>query len=213
MEVLLEIDRQVFLFINNWGHQLFDNEMNFVTPFLDILMLFFSKIGNGAMVWFALGLLLAFLGKKKSFKSVIAFLWPLFLAMVLSVLLVNLTLKPLIGRMRPNFIIPQTALLGSIHYDFSFPSGHAASSFAAAYVLVNMLIGSNLGIRKRSAVADETLIAKRRRLRFGLYFLAALIAFSRIYIGVHYPSDVIAGAILGVMIGKISIWVDRRVTK
>ena len=190
MEFLLEIDRQIFLFINNWGHQLFDNEMNFVTPFLDGLMLFFSKIGNGAMVWFALGLWLAFSAKKKNFKSVIAFLWPLFLAMVLSVLLVNLTLKPLIGRMRPNFIIPQTVLLGSIHYDFSFPSGHAASSFAAAYVLSQ----------------------KKRVWRFGIYLLAGLISFSRIYIGVHYPSDVLAGMVLGVMIGKFSILVDKRVT-
>jgi len=191
MEVLLRLDQQVFLFINHWGHQLFGNEMNFVVPFLDGLMLFFSKIGSAAVVWFALGLWLAFLEKKKDLKSVVAFLWPLLLAMALSHLSVNLILKPLIGRMRPNFVIPQTILLGSVHYDFSFPSGHATSSFAAAFVL--------------------TKIKKQAKAFF--YLLAVLISFSRIYIGVHYPLDVLAGAILGMVIGKISIWVDKRVTK
>lgn len=201
MEVLLRLDQQVFLFINHWGHQLFGDEMNFVIPFLDGLMLFFSKIGSVAAVWFVLGLVFAFLEKKKGLKSVIAFLWPLFLAIALSYILVNLTLKPLIGRMRPNFVIPQTILLGSVHYDFSFPSGHTTSSFAAAFVLV-----------KKFKV-------KARVINLGpiwpcfVMCLAVLISFSRIYIGVHYPLDVLAGMVLGAMIGKISVWVDGRVAK
>ena len=186
---IFDIEKQVFLFINNWGYQVFNNELKFITPFLAKLMLFFSKIGSGAVVWFALGLLLAFLEKKKTLKSVVVFLWPLLLAMALSHLSVNLILKPLIGRMRPNFTLFQTVLLGPIHDDFSFPSGHATTSFSAAYVLSKL----------------------KKPAKLFFYFLAGFISFSRIYIGVHYPSDVLVGAVLGVMIGKISILVDGRV--
>ena len=178
METFLTIDQSAFLFINNFSSN----------PLLGDLMLFFSKIGSGAVIWFALGLLLAFLEKKKTLKSAVVFLWPLLLAMVLSYLSADLILKPLIGRMRPNFTLFQAVLLGPIHYDFSFPSSHATTSFSAAFVLSK--------------------IKKRGKLFF--YLLAVFISFSRIYIGVHYPSDVLAGMVLGVMIGKFSILIDAK---
>ncbi|MBL7159206.1 phosphatase PAP2 family protein [Candidatus Microgenomates bacterium] len=179
MKVLLEIDYGIFLFINN----LFSN------PLLDNLMLFFSKIGNGAMIWLILGLLLVFLKKKKNLQSMITFLWPLFLSLALSYILVSLFLKPVVGRMRPNFVLSGSRILGSVLDDFSFPSGHAASSFAAAFVLGK--------------------IKKQARLFF--YLLALLISFSRIYIGVHYPLDVLVGVILGVIIGKASVLIDKKI--
>lgn len=173
METLLEIDRQLFLLINHLPHH----------PFLMSLMLFFSKIGEVAAVWFVLGLLLAFLKKKKDLKSTASFLYPLLLSLALSHILANLTLKPLTARLRPNFALPQTFLLGPAESDFSFPSGHATSSFAAACVLAK----------------------KKRGWRWGFYLLAVLISLSRIYLGVHYPLDVLGGVVLGVLIGKLSL--------
>lgn len=181
MDVLLEIDRQVFLFINHLPH----------TPFFVSLMLFFSVTGMTTAIWFVLGLVLVLLEKKKDLKSVIFILCPLLLSLALSHVLANLTLKPLIGRLRPNFVLPQTLLLGPPLSGFSFPSGHATYSFAAASVLGK----------------------KRRGLKVFFYLLAALIAFSRIYIGVHYPLDVLVGAVLGVLIGKVSVFVDEKINK
>lgn len=177
MEFFLKTDEQVFSFINHVPHNLF----------LDNLMLFLTEIGSGAAIWFILALGIAFFEKKKDLKSIIVFLWPFLLSQALSSILVTFTLKPLIGRIRPNFVLPQTRLLGQPLYDFSFPSGHAGSSFAAAYVLGK----------------------KKRKLRFFLYLLAALISFSRVYLGFHYPSDVIVGAVLGMMIGKVALFVDK----
>lgn len=181
MDFLLEVDRQVFLLVNHLPH----------CSLVVSLMLFLSTIGIAGATWFILGSLFVFREKKKDLKSIISFLWPLILSLVLSHLVVNLTLKPLTSRMRPNFVLPETILLGPVHYDFSFPSGHATSSFAAAYVLGK----------------------KRKRLRLLLYLLAALISFSRVYLGVHYPSDVIVGAVLGVLIGKISIFLDKKMDR
>lgn len=90
-------------------------------------------------------------------------------------------LKPGVGRLRP---CQDPALAGKVHLvgacpaSYSFPSGHAANAFAVATFLW-------LGWRRRSAHAAWLLA------------YAALIAYSRIYLGVHYPGDVVAGALLG----------------
>ncbi len=88
-------------------------------------------------------------------------------------------LKQVFGRDRPPLRYPEPAALVHVPGSASFPSGHAATSFACAVILA------------RAAP----------RLRFALYALAALIAWSRVYVGVHYPLDVVAGAALGVAVG------------
>lgn len=87
-------------------------------------------------------------------------------------------LKVWIERDRPPLADPDPQPLVELPATYSFPSGHAAVSFACATVL---------------ALAVP-------RLRVPLYALAALIAFSRVYVGVHYPGDVVAGAVLGIAI-------------
>ena len=107
---------------------------------------------------------------------------------VLSADLFALGLKELTSRPRPFIAHPEPDPLMGTSLDVSFPSGHAATSFAGATVL---------------ALAH-------RRAAVPLYLLAALIAWSRVYVGVHYPGDVLVGAVLGVGIGLVSTWLWHR---
>ena len=87
-------------------------------------------------------------------------------------------IKALVDRPRPPLRYPEPKTLVAVPHDASFPSGHAATSFAAATIL---------------AISFP-------RLAPLLYLLAAAVAFSRVYVGVHYPLDIVGGAVLGVLI-------------
>lgn len=92
--------------------------------------------------------------------------------------------KPLFRRARPPYGAAEIIPLVAIPATYSFPSGHATTAFAAA--------------------------AASPQLRLTLYGLAGLVGFSRVYFGVHYASDVVAGALLGTGIGKGTAWALRR---
>jgi undecaprenyl-diphosphatase len=89
-----------------------------------------------------------------------------------------IALKAVSDRARPPLRYPEPKTLVPVPHDHSFPSGHAATSFAAATMLSFAF----------------------PRLAPALYVLAAAVAFSRVYVGVHYPLDVIGGAALGVLV-------------
>lgn len=86
---------------------------------------------------------------------------------------------------RPTTRYPEPETLVPVVQDNSFPSGHSATSFACAALIAR---------------------AASPRIALGLYALAAGIAFSRVYVGVHYPLDVIAGAVLGLGVARILPW-------
>lgn len=143
------------------------------TPFGDAVMPVITSLGNAGAFWILLAVVLLFLPKWR--KAGIQML----VGMMLAVLAGSLILKPLIARERPFSANGFLDLLIAAPKDFSFPSGHTSSSFAAAAVLFR---------RKKSAGAAAAV-------------LAALIAFSRMYLYVHYPSDILAGLLLGVVSG------------
>ncbi len=112
--------------------------------------------------------------------------YAVFGALVLALVLsesVSFALRQAIGRDRPTDRFVEPAPLISAPHSHSFPSGHATSAFAAAIVL-----GSAFP-----------------RLRWALLALAAAIAWSRVVVGVHYPLDVLGGAVLGTAIGVLTL--------
>ena len=150
----------------------------------DVLMPFVSRLGNAGLIWIAadVGLLL----RPKTRKVGVA----VGIALVLEVVLCNGLLKPLVARLRPCDIQTSVALLIPRPTDFSFPSGHTASSFAAA----------------------SALFFQKSKLRLPAVLLAGLIAFSRLYLFVHFPSDVLAGVLLGIITGAIGAFASNKLS-
>ena len=109
-------------------------------------------------------------------------------AAVLSADLLGLALKQAIGRPRPFAVDADPAPLVAMPIGLAFPSGHAATSFAGATLLALAV--------PRAAVP--------------LFVLAAAIAWSRVYVGVHYPLDILAGAALGTAVALAAARLTRR---
>lgn len=161
---------------------------NLTHPILDKAMPIITMLGDGGIFWIALALILLF--RKKQRKNGLAML----LAMLFGLIVCNVLLKPAVARIRPYDL--QESMGDVIHllietpHDFSFPSGHTVSSFGAAVALV-------LGNRKLGIPA---------------LLVAILIAFSRLYLYVHFPTDVIASVILGTIFGIISHLIYHSIT-
>jgi undecaprenyl-diphosphatase len=140
-----------------------------------------SRIGTLGAVWIVVALALAVLWRR----------WWIVILTAAAVVIADLVasgLKDVTGVERPSTRYAAPKPLVPAPHDGSFPSGHAATSFAAATVL--------------SAAAP--------RLTPVWALLATAIAFSRVYVGVHYPLDVVAGAVLGVLIALLMLAAARR---
>lgn len=144
------------------------------SPVLDGIMLFFTTMGDGGLLWIAMGLGLLFFPKTRRIGLV------LLIALFFTHLIGSVLLKNLFARPRPCVTFPDIPLLIPRPSGFSFPSGHASSSFAGAAVLF-FAAGKKAGIPA--------------------FTVALLIAFSRVYLFVHYPTDILAGALLGLFWG------------
>lgn len=140
------------------------------------LFVFITGLGDIGFVWIAIG---AVLVTKKRWRAAGILLW---IALLSEWLLVDGVIKNIVMRERPFHANPLLLALIEEPDSFSFPSGHTGSSFAAAVVLWRSL-------------------PHKAALPFCL--LAVLIAFSRLYVGVHYPTDVLAGAVIGICVGLI----------
>ena len=156
-------------------------QANLQFAFLDFIMPIITVFGDAGIFWMAWAAVLLLIPKYR--KTGIG----MFLALMMGLVVCNLTLKPLVGRMRPydyqinilgktwEQILIGGKLLVETPHDFSFPSGHTIASFEAAVVIL-------LGSKKMGIPA---------------MILAVLIAFSRMYLYVHYPTDVIFSIFLG----------------
>lgn len=170
-DFILQLDGSILLFIQE----------QIRTPFLTPVVTFITSLGNAGMIWILFSLLLV-AGKRTRETGFMSFA-----ALLFSLLINNLLLKNLVGRIRPYETVQGLILLVSKPADFSFPSGHTGSSFASAVVLYRRL---------------------PRRAGVPALLLALLIGLSRLYVGVHYPSDVLAGMLTGILSGCMAhpIW-------
>ena len=143
--------------------------------FLDGFMPAFSRTADHGEIWILSAVLLMLKkGTRKAGASVGC-------ALILNLISCNALLKPLIGRERPFALVPDMELMISPPLDASFPSGHTAASFAVVFALK----ASGSPLWKPALV------------------WAILMAFSRLYLYVHWPTDVLGGIALGAVVGWI----------
>lgn len=143
---------------------------------LDEAVSFYSGLGNGGRLWLAIAFVCLFLPRYRRVG------WTMICALALGFVVGNLFLKPLVARPRPCWLDPSVALLIPTPLDFSFPSGHTLSSVVAA---TTMWCSGHRWLGRVGVT------------------LATLMALSRLYLYVHFPSDILAGMIIGVLIGAL----------
>lgn len=158
---------------------------NLHNPVLDKIMILITSLGNAGLVWIAIAIFLLFI--KKTRKCGILML----ASMILGLIIGNGVLKNLIARTRPCWINENIPLLIPNPQDYSFPSGHSLASFEAAVMIF-------LHNKKWGAIS---------------MVLAVLISFSRMYLFVHFPTDVLGGIILGTLISLAVYYGHKKYTK
>ena len=139
---------------------------------LDPFVLFLTNLGDAGWFWILLFAMLLLFSKYRKIAVTG------FLALVIGFLITNLCLKNMVARIRPYEVVEGLTLIGKRAHDFSFPSGHSTCSMAASVVLFAKL-------PKRSGIPALT--------------LGILICLTRLYIGIHYPTDVIGGMFVGIV--------------
>lgn len=145
-----------------------------------------TYLGESGAFWILLSLLLILLGKKHGWRVTGGLMLG---AMLIGLLIGELTLKNIVCRPRPfQELSRNIQLLIPPPSGWSFPSGHSCASFAAATVI----------------------FFKDRRFGAAALVLAALIAFSRVFLFVHYPTDVLAGSLLGALCAAAAVYGYRR---
>lgn len=141
---------------------------------LDFLMPVLTVFGDGGVFWILLTLALLMFKKTRRYGLAMA------AGLCIEALFCNVIIKNAVARIRPYDINTSVRLLIKPPSDYSFPSGHTGASFAGASAL---------------------LFSKCRKFWIPAFLLASVIAFSRLYLYVHFPTDVLAGALLGIFSG------------
>lgn len=151
-----------------------------LNPFMEL----YTQLGNAGMLFIALGILmLLFKQTRKAGASVLC-------AMLIGLIVVNFTIKPLVSRPRPWLMIENFVNLVPEHDPNSFPSGHTNAAFAFAL----------------SVCAS----APKKWMKISAVCAAVVMGLSRLYVGVHFPSDVLAGAVIGSMCGLAGAWAVKK---
>lgn len=170
-------------------------QSNLQSGFMDFIMPIITLFGDAGIFWMVWAAILLFFPKTR--KTGLG----MFFAMMLGLIICNMILKPLVGRMRPyDFQINELGktwedilltgkLLVETPHDYSFPSGHTIASFEACTVL----------------------LINDKRMGIPATILAILIAFSRMYLYVHYPTDVIVSVFLGILFAFIGNAIAQRI--
>lgn len=178
--VFLNFDKAIF----QWVDRLLETQL---AAILSPILVFLTNLGEGGIIWIAVAILLMCFKKTRRAGFTVAG------ALVIMLVCNNIILKNVFARPRPFnlevwkdwYVYPN---LVSQPHSLSFPSGHSSSAFAAATALCT---------------------SKKAYIIVPGFLMAAIIAFSRIYVEVHYPTDVIFGALFGILYGLIAIFVCK----
>lgn len=160
-----------------------DQIQNMRTPIGDVVIPFITKLGDAGMIWILLSVVLFLIPRTRKSGAILA------VALCVDVILCNGILKNLFRRIRPCDVNTSIQLLVARPDDFSFPSGHTAASFAAVVALM---------------------LAGEKKLWIPALVLAVCIAFSRLYLYVHYPTDILGGIAMGIFAGYAGHWIVKR---
>ncbi|MDO4536219.1 MAG: phosphatase PAP2 family protein [Clostridium perfringens] len=172
MNFIQNIDDYILVFIQD----------NIINPVLDSIMPVITSLGNGGTIWLVIAIILVCSSKYRKYGIM------MLVSLLLCLLVGNLGLKLIVKRLRPCHVNLHVPILIDRPLDFSFPSGHTMTSFAAATIL--MYMNKKIGI-------------------IGMIG-ASLIAFSRLYLYVHYPSDVLVGMIIGIILSVTVVEIYKR---
>lgn len=180
MEAFFQLDGNILLWIQEYIRN------DFLTP----IFKFITHLGDEGYVWIAIAVLLLFV---KNYRKVGLMVGGSLLG---SLLFNNMIVKNIVARPRPYRMMEELTILIPEPGEYSFPSGHTSSSFAAGVVLYLML---------------------PKKYGIPAMVLAFLIGISRLYVGVHYPTDVLGGMVMGTLLAvatvKIAEVIEKRVTK
>lgn len=157
-------------------------QQNLKCETLDRIMSAITHFGDKGILWLITAIIMLFL--KKYRKCGITML----LALLSGIIIGNHLLKNLIERSRPCWINTSVDILINVPKDYSFPSGHTLSGFIAVTILMYY----------------------DKRIGLPALLIATLIAFSRLYLYVHFPTDILAGIILGIVLGYTAIFTANR---
>ena len=167
-----------------------DMIQNLRTPIGDVVVPLITRLGDAGIIWIILTVLLLIIPKTRKTGVI------MMAALLVDVLLCNVFIKNLVARTRPFDVNTAVQLLVAKPRDYSFPSGHTAASFASVTALY---------------------LAREKKMWKAALVLAVLIALSRLYLYVHYPTDIIGGVIFGSLSGylgyKIVEWIQKKKDK
>lgn len=189
MDKILWLDGAILL----WIQEHLRND--FLTPIMQGI----TNLGNNGWIWIVITLILLLIPKFRKIGLMSA------AALILSLLINNIWLKNWIARTRPYEVIEGLKLITKIPSDYSFPSGHTSSSLCAAVVYWRCS-------REYKKTGNDKFYFPTVP-AWILLIVAILISLSRLYVGVHYPTDVLGGAVTGVLIGWFVVEVYKRRTR
>lgn len=170
----------------SWEYAFLDwIQTNLASPWLDAVMKFITHLSDGGAIWVAAAITMLIIPKYRRYGVVLT------VVIISGAVLNSLILKPVIGRARPFEALEQIMLLITPPGDASFPSGHTLVSVSSAIVILKA----------------------NKKLGIAALVLAALTAFSRMYLYVHFPTDIIAGAVLAIAISVVCLVISDKMRK